>query len=287
MENLRFYRATPAEREQALAVAKAADPDDYLSYVYDEWVKQEPGGIFLAAGPDGPVSVVGMLFSTPEEAYLRAMRVRPEAQGRGLGGQVTGLIIEESRRLGARRLWLLSHGDNQRAHRLVERMGFDRYCRWQVCYDLPQVPGQGAAVSAGTRAAVSADLPALRRYLSDQQPGVISLPQDPWAFRSWGDPAESTRGWEWLISEAQGELTGALALVRWEDGPEARGIAIAHLSGPLEHRQALLRQAEGIREAWGGTATLSLPEGALPEQALAAVSPENFFDGYVFHMELE
>ena len=79
----------------------------------------------LAGRPVGYV-VLTLGFSVEaggREGCLDELFVVPEARGRGVGRRVLGLVEEEARRLGIRRLFLeVEHGN--RAFELYRRAGF-------------------------------------------------------------------------------------------------------------------------------------------------------------------
>ena len=57
-------------------------------------------------------------------AQLEAVRIDPQARGRGLGEQMIRWAIAESRRRGCSRIQLTTHKSRISAHRFYERLGF-------------------------------------------------------------------------------------------------------------------------------------------------------------------
>ena len=83
-----------------------------------EWIV---GTIMLQTWPNcGPV-VAG-----PDEAEIRALAVRPQAQGQGVGRQLLTRLIERASRLGVRYLVLCTEPEMRTAHHLYEQAGFVR-----------------------------------------------------------------------------------------------------------------------------------------------------------------
>jgi ribosomal protein S18 acetylase RimI-like enzyme len=68
----------------------------------------------------------GQVVTGQDEAEIRALAVRPEAQGRGTGGALLRAVIERAAQRGVRHLVLLTQPDMVAAQRLYERAGFRR-----------------------------------------------------------------------------------------------------------------------------------------------------------------
>ena len=79
------------------------------------------GTVMLQTWPNG-----GELLRGPEEAEIRALAVRPEARGRGVGRALVDAVIDRAARLGVRHLLLLTQQEMKAAHRIYEEAGFAR-----------------------------------------------------------------------------------------------------------------------------------------------------------------
>ncbi len=88
----------------------------------------DPTLLWLAHEADQPGNLLASMWVKPdgEEAEIYALGVAPEAQGRGLGGWLTGLALAEMTRRGFRRATLYVEGDNTPAIRTYRRTGFER-----------------------------------------------------------------------------------------------------------------------------------------------------------------
>lgn len=89
-------------------------------------VAEEPGGrligtVMLQLWPQAAEIVRG-----PDEAEVRALAVRPEAVGRGVGRALVAAVIERAARRGVRHLVLCSQPDMIAAHRVYQDAGFTR-----------------------------------------------------------------------------------------------------------------------------------------------------------------
>lgn len=75
----------------------------------------------LQSGPRTGSHVLG-----PEEAEIRALAVRPDEQGSGVGGLLLREVISAARAAGVRHLVLCTEPEMLAARRLYERAGFVR-----------------------------------------------------------------------------------------------------------------------------------------------------------------
>ncbi|MHB0886344.1 MAG: GNAT family N-acetyltransferase [Bacillota bacterium] len=134
---LTYRRATEADKPAMLALAAAVDPDDYLPWVIDGYLKERPGGFYVTEDEGGGLlALASITFIRPGQAFLRAMRVHPEAQGKGVGTEFTRFQVDEAERLGARAVRLLTAEDNLAVHRLAgEKLGFTLRGRWSTWWE--------------------------------------------------------------------------------------------------------------------------------------------------------
>jgi GNAT superfamily N-acetyltransferase len=93
------------------------------------------GGLVLVAADHGGIAGTVMLQTWPnggeflrgaDEAEIRALAVRPEARGRGVGRALVGAVIERAEGLGVRHLLLLTQPEMKTAHRIYDETGFAR-----------------------------------------------------------------------------------------------------------------------------------------------------------------
>jgi ribosomal protein S18 acetylase RimI-like enzyme len=79
------------------------------------------GTVMLQLWPD-----TGEVVQGPGEAEIRALAVRPAAQGAGVGRALLAAVINRAALEGVRHLVLLTQPDMTTAHRLYEQAGFSR-----------------------------------------------------------------------------------------------------------------------------------------------------------------
>jgi ribosomal protein S18 acetylase RimI-like enzyme len=68
----------------------------------------------------------GHVVTGPHEAEIRALAVRPHAQGKGIGRELLSRVIERAADLGVPRLVLCTEPEMRAAHRLYVEAGFAR-----------------------------------------------------------------------------------------------------------------------------------------------------------------
>jgi ribosomal protein S18 acetylase RimI-like enzyme len=68
----------------------------------------------------------GEIVTGPSEAEIRALAVRPQAQGRGVGRELLHRVMERAEALGIARLVLCTEPAMRPAHHLYEQAGFAR-----------------------------------------------------------------------------------------------------------------------------------------------------------------
>lgn len=113
----------------------AAD-DAYVAHLQDAAGRATQAELWVARlEPDGPV-VGSVTFCPPEssmreiarddEAEFRMLAVDPVARGRGVGEALVRHCVEEARRLGLRGVRMSTMAQMTSAHRLYERLGFER-----------------------------------------------------------------------------------------------------------------------------------------------------------------
>jgi ribosomal protein S18 acetylase RimI-like enzyme len=65
-------------------------------------------------------------ISRPGELEFRMLAVAPSARGHGVGEALTRAVLDRARTLGTRKVVLSSAEEMRSAHRLYERLGFER-----------------------------------------------------------------------------------------------------------------------------------------------------------------
>lgn len=113
-----------------------ANDDDYASELRDAEQRAADADLVVAVEPNSH-EILGTVtyclhgspyaeISLPGEAEFRMLAVRPDARGRGIGLTLTQWCIDRAREQGCTAMVLSSLDRMATAHRLYERLGFDR-----------------------------------------------------------------------------------------------------------------------------------------------------------------
>jgi ribosomal protein S18 acetylase RimI-like enzyme len=147
-------RARPEDHEavgRATVAAYAsfldtADDTGYVEHLRDTAGRDDQAELWVAVDDDG--TVLGSVTSCPEgspwrelaqpgEGEFRMLAVDPAAQGRGVGRALVTQVVDGFRADGAPSIVLCSMTTMTSAHRLYERLGFQR----EPALDWSPVPG--------------------------------------------------------------------------------------------------------------------------------------------------
>jgi GNAT superfamily N-acetyltransferase len=128
----------PWEREHALALAAAVNPDQYRRFLADRRLASVR--CWTARLPNGPTCGLAALYgyqAQPDEVWLAWFGLLPPARGRGAGARMLDWIIQEARREGRRtlRLWTTDEAEYTTATTLYARRGF-------IAEEQPALPGE-------------------------------------------------------------------------------------------------------------------------------------------------
>ena len=81
---------------------------------------------FFGLFEDGRLLAYAFIWDVDRTVVWFGIAVRDGVQGRGLGGRLTQLVLEECRRAGHAAVLLRTHPDNVRARKLYEAQGFEQ-----------------------------------------------------------------------------------------------------------------------------------------------------------------
>lgn len=97
---------------------------DYIPHVWDKWLKEENGKVFVATVNGVPVGISRVTIDKPGEAWLSGARTAPKFRRRGVATAITMKCLEYAKRMGARVARLVTESDNVAAIVAVQKMGF-------------------------------------------------------------------------------------------------------------------------------------------------------------------
>src|SRR3989442_2205048 len=94
--------ARPEDREAVLAFcAHTWEWGDYIEYVWDEWLHDPQGQMFVATVDGQPVGVAHFRMLSATEAWLEGMRIDPAYRQQGLATAINNAMLAEAMKRGA------------------------------------------------------------------------------------------------------------------------------------------------------------------------------------------
>ncbi len=118
--------ARAEDRDAVLAFcAHTWEWGDYIEYVWEEWLHDAQGALFVATIDNQPVGVSHIRMLNKTDVWLEGMRVDPAYRQHGLAKALDVAMITEAKRRGATNARLITESTNDVAISLIER-GFFR-----------------------------------------------------------------------------------------------------------------------------------------------------------------
>ena len=127
MPDFEIRPARPEDSQAVLAFCQQTwEWGDYLDYVWDEWLNNPQGKLFVATKDGQPVAVANMRMLNKTEAWFEGMRVDPTFRQHGIASALFDAQLAEARHRGATTARLITESTNDAATRLLERSSMIR-----------------------------------------------------------------------------------------------------------------------------------------------------------------
>lgn len=127
MPDLEVRPARPEDRESVLAFCQQTwEWGDYLEFVWDEWLNNPQGKLFVAIKAGRPVGVTNIRMLNATEAWFEGMRVDPAFRQHGIASALFNAQLAEARQRGATTIRLITESTNTAAIHLLERSAMNR-----------------------------------------------------------------------------------------------------------------------------------------------------------------
>ena len=105
---------------------------DYIPLVWDSWLRDRSGQMFVAEVDGVPRGMNRVKFLEDGSAWFEGARVHPDYRGRGLASLLGERSMDFARGRGAAVFRLTSSSRNRAAHRQIAKMEFDEIARFSV-----------------------------------------------------------------------------------------------------------------------------------------------------------
>jgi len=234
--------ARPEDKEAVLAFCEHTweDHEDYIPYVWDDWLADPNGCLFVAVVDGQPVAIERVALMSDREAWWEGLRVDPRYRGRGLVGAMRPHLRRYLREHRVAVSRMATSSRNTIVHGMAARRGMQRVGRY-VLYEADAVESTATELTQLT----PDDFDAAWALLTDSDifAGVHRLyVSRGWAWQELTPQQLRTRlagGKVWGLRRA-GQLT-ALAILSPAEGGDDR-LWIGYADGTSPALPVLLRE---------------------------------------------
>ena len=97
---------------------------DYVPKVWDRWLKEKNGGVFVATINGVPVGISHLNVDKPGEVWLSAARTDPKYRRMGVATAITRKCLEYAKKKGAKVARLVTESNNKAAQAVLKKLEF-------------------------------------------------------------------------------------------------------------------------------------------------------------------
>ena len=97
---------------------------DYIPEVWDKWLKEKSGRVFIATIDGVPVGITHLSIDKPHEVWLGGARTDPNYRRMGVATAITKKCLDYAKRKGAKVARLTTESDNIAAQAVIKKLGF-------------------------------------------------------------------------------------------------------------------------------------------------------------------
>jgi RimJ/RimL family protein N-acetyltransferase len=97
---------------------------DYIPKVWDKWLKEKNGRVFVATIDNVPVGIFHLSIDKPHEVWLSGARTDPKYRRMGVATAMTRKCLEYAKNKGAKVARLVTETDNEAAMALLQKLEF-------------------------------------------------------------------------------------------------------------------------------------------------------------------
>lgn len=125
-KTLQVRDALPADTDAMRAITRNVwDGDDYLPFVWDEWLGDGTGRLLAATLGDEVVGLQHIALQPNGIGWVEGIRVREDLRSKGIGGAMLEEAMQWGASLGLHTLRLSTSSGNPASSRIAERAGFE------------------------------------------------------------------------------------------------------------------------------------------------------------------
>jgi RimJ/RimL family protein N-acetyltransferase len=97
---------------------------DYIPEVWDKWLKEKSGRVFIATTDEVPVGITHLSIDKPHEVWLSGARTDPNYRRMGIATAITKKCLDYAKRKGAKVARLTTESDNTASQAVIKKLGF-------------------------------------------------------------------------------------------------------------------------------------------------------------------
>ena len=125
--------AKPSDKKPLMDfVTKTWGGHDYVPSVWDEWLRDKGGKMFVVEVDGKLVGMNRVRLLKDGTGWLEGVRIHPDFRGKGLASLLGERSMKYASNLGVSTFRLTSSSRNRAAHRQVAKMGFSEVARFDV-----------------------------------------------------------------------------------------------------------------------------------------------------------
>jgi len=287
MPYLEIREARPEDRAAVLAFcAHTWEWGDYIEFVWDEWLHDPHGALFVATIDGQPVGISRIRMLNETDAWLEGMRVDPAFRHRGLATALHNAQLVEAMKRGATSAGLITESTNIASVSLIERGFFRRVGAFTLFKATPATtPAKRDYGLERPQLATKADLDDIINYLNASNifPAVGGLYYCAFtAYAITNDLLEAKVSAHQVYIMRRWDRLDGLALVESRSGHQGSQLSIGYIDGTTESISLIAYDLRRKAAAMGlESVTAYVPDLMMVRDAF--VGAEYEWDGKVFY----
>jgi GNAT superfamily N-acetyltransferase len=286
MSHIDIRLARPEDREAVLAFCTDTwEWGDYIEYVWDGWLHDPQGALFVAPNDSRQVGVAHMRMLNTREAWFEGLRVDPAFRQQGIASALYDAQLKEAIRRGATTARLITESTNDGAIRLLERASMRRVGAYAPFRAMPvTTPSKREYGLEKPTLATAVDLDDIIAYLnaSNIMPSVGGLYYQGFTAYSITSEllTEKVAAQQVYVLRRWDRLDG-LAIAEPREGHREKQLFIGYIDGTTESISMIAYALRQLTEPDLKSVSANVPDLMMVRDAF--VGAEYEWDGKVFY----
>ncbi len=131
ISNLIIRFAKPEDKEFVLAFTeKTWEWGDYIKHVWDEWLHDESGKLFVAEYEGKPIGIMHAAFLPDKSVWLEGLRIHPDYRRKGVAYNLNKFVIDYLKEAGYKTFRVAIMSWNIPSIKLARKLSFYEVSRW-------------------------------------------------------------------------------------------------------------------------------------------------------------